>query len=757
MRSTSLVLLPRVVLGIVSATAVACPATASPQTVPADSSVVERSFPIDPEAAPRPEAQARRTDERIAVDGRLDEPAWQESALLTGFVQSQPNPGYPATEPTVVRILYDARYLYFGFMCYESVPDQLVIQSLELDYGGRSARDFDVVAVALDSFLDRRNAFLFHVNPAGAMRDAQVFDDSRIQNVAWRGVWYARTEVSDSGWTAEIAIPWTTLRFDPGRDEQAWGLNLLRRVRRKNEDSYWAPLDRRDPLHRVSKAGTLFGLRGLRSGYQLLVKPFGLMAGSGGRLVAEGERGKDWDAGVDMKYGITPRLTLDLTYRTDFSQVEVDQEQVNLTRFSLFFPELREFFLENSGVFTFGDVSERNFRMGVSPRDFTMFHSRRIGLTDDGRRIPILSGGRLTGRAGAFEVGLLNIQTRAAAHGLPAENFSVVRVRRSVLGSSDVGVIFTNRQATGGETPGGYNRSFGADVDLRLLDHMIVNSYIAGTLSPGVDGHNLAWRLSAAWRDRLWDISALVRELGENFDPGVGFVRRSGLRHAYATFGAHPRPRLPHVQELNPYVEVTYITNPESVLETRTITLGLGSEFLDGGILDLELDDRFERLARPFQVRRDALVPPGAYTFREAVARYGSSAARPLAGSVSWSAGGYFNGTRNSVSAEAVWRPHYRWSLELSAQRNAVRLPETAFTADVYAIRLGYAYSTRLFGRAFVQYNGATDQLVTNVRVNFIHAPLSDVFLVLTERRDLAVDEVLERVLTAKVTRLVSF
>jgi hypothetical protein len=724
------------------------------------------AYPIDVEAAPRPTAQTVYATSAIRIDGRLDDAAWQAVQPITGFIQSQPDAGYPATERTEVRILYDADRLYVGALCYDSEPDKLVITTLE--YGlAPSTHDMDVFAITLDTFLDRQNAFIWLVNPRGAYRDGQVFNDSRSADYAWRGVVDIKTEVHDSGYTVEMGIPWTTLRFDPTRGEQQWGMQMMRRVRRKNEDSYWAPVDRRDLVHRMSKAGTLVGLQGISPGRNLKVKPFVFGTSLSGTLhPADAEDDEGFDAGLDVKYGLTSGLTLDLTYNTDFSQAEVDQQRVNLTRFPLFFPEQREFFVENSGSFVLGDVTERNYRMGSSLRDFTLFHSRRIGLSG-GLPIPIFAGGRVTGRAGNLELGLLNIQTEAvepaspldSRNESPAENFTVVRVRHS-FGGSDIGGMFLNRQATGSLADGEFNRSYGFDVNLHPLDHMIVNSYLVGSDEPGAaEASQLAGRVSVAWRDWLWDASGSVKQVGAAFNPGVGFIRRRGIRHAYATVGAHPRPNIPWVQEVNPFGEIHHLTDLNSQLLTREGTIGLGVIFVDGSTASLSYNNRFERLDEPFSVDPDSNVvfPAGDYTFNEASVSFGSSAAKPLNFSTDVTVGGFYSGSRISIGAEAQWRPSYRLSFGFSASHDDVSGEGGSFTADVLRGRIQFAASTTLFGSGDVQYNSQTDELIANLRMNLIYAPLSDVFLVYTERRDTRDNLALERSVTAKVTKMFSF
>lgn len=714
-------------------------------------SEVPASVPTDPEAFPRPSMRAVRTGGPIRIDGIMNEEAWSSSDSVSQFIQAMPDVGAPATEETVVRVLYDDENLYIGAELFDSDPNGITAQFLHQDF---QTHDDDVFAVTLDTFLDRRNSFMFLINPRGAVKDGQVFDNSRTTNLAWEGVIEVRTSIHDRGWTVELAIPFTTLRFDPNLNDQAWGMNFLRRLRRRNEDAYWAPLDRRSRVHTMALAGTLSGLTGLPRPRNLTVKPFGMMDRTSGVNVAEVDRGTGYDGGLDLKYGLTPRLTLDLTYRTDFSQVEVDQEQVNLTRFGLFFPEKREFFVENAGIFTFGDVSERNYRMGASPRDFTLFHSRRIGL-HQGRPVPIVGGGRLTGRVGSVDVGLLNMQTETAA-GLPAENFTVVRMRRTFGEVLQVGGLFSNRNGLG-QSAGDYNRSFGADANLRIKENLLVHSYLAETDYPGREGSNRAGRISAAYRDVLWDVSALVRRIGDAFDPGLGFVARRGIRHGYATVGVHPRPGLPGVNELNPYWELDYITNLQSSLETRTNTFGLGVAFLDGSQLTVSGSDRFEVIDDAFLVAGQGEVPVGRYAFREGSVSYQSNAAKAVSGQVGVSGGGFFQGTRRSMSLGGRWRPSHHFAIDVVAERNHIDLPNHSFTADVLGARLDLASSTRSFVSGFFQYNTSSEESVVNLRWNFIHSPLSDFFLVYSERRNREGGEPLERAVTLKATKLLSF
>ena len=724
-------------------------------------------WPIDPEAVPRPRLAAVRASGPIVVDGVLDEPAWRQAVPATGFVQSTPDTGYPATEDTEVRILYDDETLYIGAMLHDSEPDRIVAQQMVQDFYSPNEDGF---GISLDTFLDRRNAYYLIVNPNGAIRDAQSYDNSRTSNVEWEGILYVKTSVHEDGWSVELAIPFKTLRFDPSRPEQVWGVNFMRRVRRKTEDSLWAPVARRTRVHKMDEAGTLVGLPRLQSGRNVTVKPYLLGEHVAGTLPDESELGGNGDFGLDVKWGITPRMTADLTWRTDFSQVEADQEQVNLDRFPLFFPEKREFFIEGSGTYQFGDLSERNYRLGASPRDFTFFNSRRIGL-DAGRPVPIVGGARVTGRTAGFEVGVLNMQTEETDV-LQPENFTVARARRTLLGALDVGGIFTNRQTTSGTSS--FNRSWGLDANLRLFDYLIVHSYYAEVddsrfdeppADPGDEtpvGDRRAMRLSAAWRDAIINTSFLFRRIGDRFDPEIGFVRRSGIEHYYGTFGVHPQPGLWSVNEVNPYVEVEQYLDLGGLLETRNVVGGLEVAFLDGGVLSAQWRDRYERLDEDFSLS-GGVVPEGRYGFQEGTISYQSNAARRLSGQLRLGGGGYFQGERRSVGASLVWRPSAHLGFDLGADHNVIDLDGDPFTVDVYSARIDYSYSTTFLTGAWVQFNDATGELVTNVRLNYIHAPLSDLFLVYSERRDLrpessgVSDVLLDRRITLKATKLFAF
>ncbi len=702
---------------------------------------------VNPQSMPRPTMHATRTTRPLTIDGLIIEPEWDRAEAITNFVQQLPQTGALAKYRTVVKLLYDDDNIYISAINYDPEPRKSIIAGLEHDFNSGNS---DVFGVTLDTFLDRRNAFLFAVNPGGAVRDEQTFNDSRSIVEAWEGIAIVKTAFQDSSWTAEMQIPLRTLRFDARKDPQSWGINFIRRVRRVNETSYWAPLERQYRLHRMSQAGTIEGLSGLRQGRNLQIKPYVQSANSIGAQVPAGSAGTKLEVGGDLKYGLTPSLTLDLTYNTDFSQVEVDQQVVNLTRFGILFPERREFFIENAGSFTFGDVEERNYRLGATLADFTLFSSRQIGLTRDGLPIPIVGGGRMSGRIGGFELGALDMQTERTNFAR-AENFGVLRVRRNVFGRSDIGMLVANRQAD--DTL--YNRSVGADANIRLFDNLIVNSYVAGTHTDTTDGR--AGRVSVGYRNRFWNTSAMYKRVTADFDPGIGFVRRRDFQQVFGALGVHARPKWPRIQELNPYVTADYFADPGGPMQTRTVRAGMDVFIQPDGSLQFEANDRFDRLDRPFTIVAGRTIPPGRYSYRDAGATFVSRQTRHVSFTTGLAGGGYYNGTRLTYNGSVTYRPRYDTSIEATYQHNDIAINSGDFVADVSGLRVRYARSTTLVGSTFVQYNTQSRSFVTNARIAWRYAPLSDVFLVYTERQNTFTNVRNERSVALKVTRMVAF
>lgn len=717
--------------------------------------VEESDEPVAPESLPRPSLRAFPAQGPITLDGVLDEPTWSLADSTSGtFWMTQPRAGYPAPDRTVIRMVYDDEALYMGAVLYDPEPERAISAGLEQDFSPQAS---DIFGVAIDASLDKQSAYVFGANPAGAKWDAQSFNDGAAINSAWEGIYEVETSTFAEGWIMEMRIPLTTLRFPKGEGEQVWGLNFSRQVRRRNEYATWAAIPRQFRIFRMSEAGTLEGLPAFEPGRNLQIKPFFTGSSLGGQDYPDGSV-REYDVGLDAKWAVTPRLVLDLTALTDFSQVEVDEEQVNLTRFSLFFPEKRDFFLENDGIFTFADDATRAFRSGAGPRNFKLFHSRRIGLSDTREPLPIAGGARLSGRVGRYEVGLLEMQTLREG-GNPAENFAVARVRRSLLTRSDVGFIFVNRQATSDAVGESYSRAAGIDANLRF-DRLQVNAYGALTDDPGAPGDRSIGSVQVGWRDPVFDFSVLGKHVGGAFRPEVGFVSRTAVNQWFASGGVHIQRPVPWLLELNPYVDLTEYYSTGGAFESREIKPGLALIANDGGRLSVEYSRRDERLSETSSILGIALAA-GDYFFDALSVSYGSSGGRVLAGNLAFSTGDFFDGDRSSVSGTLTLRPNEHLLLEGSVERNRIELGGTSIDADLFRGRMQFGYDTRTFLSSFVQYNRAAGELLTNVRFNLIHAPLSDIFVVFSERRRTRVmgseATVIDRGLTLKVTRLVQF
>ncbi len=675
----------------------------------------------------------------IVIDGRFDEPEWSLAQPAADFIQNDPAMGEPATERTEVRILYDDQNLYIGVYCFDSEgEDGLVITQLTRDYGPRENDHFSMI---FDTFDDNRNGFIFGVNPSGAQRDGQTGGDGAQISFDWDGIWDVKTSITEAGWQIEAVIPLTTFRFRE-LETQIWGVNFGRRIRRKNEATYWSPIPRPHTMSRVSFAGTLEGIDGLRQGRSLYIKPY-----LSTPLVRKEDDDVDFlpDAGLDVKYAVTSNLTVDLTVNTDFAQVEADQQQVNLTRFSLFFPEKREFFLENASIFQVGKSMRRFGR--DSSRDLIPFFSRRIGISQGGL-VPILGGARLSGKEGHYTLGFLSIQTDSFEE-TPSTSFTVGRISRELFRNSDIGGVFINKQ----EKDGRYNRTYGLDANFKFFNYLDVVPFIMKTDTPGKEGRDMAANLSLAWNDSFWDIQGEYLDIEENFNPEVGFVPRAGIRKSRGRVSVRPRPgeRIPSIRQFQPSVEINYIADQESVLQTRTLDSALSIQFANNSNFQIGHTANFERLEEPFEIRDNQEIPIGDYPFNEFEISYNGDRSRMISASTALGWGDFFDGEKNSYEFALRFQPSHQFNTEVSWEHDDVTLPSGDFTTDLATARLLYSFTTKMFINALVQYSGTVDEIESNIRFNWIYKPLSDLFLVYNERRS-TTGRVVERALIAKLT-----
>ena len=686
-----------------------------------------------------PFARARRISAPPEIDGDvLNDPAWAEATPATGFRQNTPDEGAPASERTEVYVVYTADTLYFGVVCYVRDRRTIIVADSRRD---SSLEETDSFQIILDTFHDGQNGFVFGTNPAGVEYDGQVTNEGQGSgrsggfvrrsgggqqrgsgggfNLNWDGVWEVEARVSDVGWAAELAIPFRTLRY-PSGEAQMWGVNFQRNIRHRNEQSYWAPLPRQFDLNRLSLAGELQGLA-VPQQRNLKLTPFAVGSWRGGR---EAERP---DFGADLKYSVTPGLTLDATYNTDFAQVEVDDQQINLDRFNLFFPEKRPFFLENAGLFSVGQ-----------PGQLEIFFSRRIGIGDGGEQIPITGGGRLSGKVGNnTNVGFLNMQTDAVS-GARANNFTVARLRQDFVNRSNVGVMLVNRAGTGpGGGGGDYNRSYAADGRLGIGQEVTLSGFVAATETPEVASETHAYSGQASYDSERYRVGAGFTEVAPNFNPEVGFYARRGYRRMDARFRTAFRPRnswgfhefTPH---LTHYTILDYTTGQ---YETQYTHLDSVVEWRNGYRLSTAWNVTKEGVLQRFEIYPGIDVPIDTYSHSEGQFRFNTNRGAPVSFEFRAVTGGFFGGRRRRVGPEVSVRLGETFNAQLAWDRNDITLPNGPFVTNLVRTRVNYSFTTRMFVQTLVQYNDRDQLWSSNVRFGLLSAANTGLFVVYNDIR----------------------
>ena len=688
------------------------------------------------EPRPTPTVRAHRVDSPIRIDGKLDEEAYARLEAITGFVQQEPDEYAPATERTEAWIFFDDDNVYVSARNWESQPNRRVANEMRRDTA--QLRQNDTFAVLFDTFHDKRNGYIFYANAIGGMADSQVTDEGP-PNADWNTVWDVRTGEFDGGWVIEMAIPFKSLRYQPGRD-QTWGVNLRRVVRWKNEWSYLAQVPRALTTFRgilkVSSAATLEGMQVPSGSRNLEFKPFALAGVSTDNTVTP-RLSNDTNAriGGDMKYGITQNITADLTINTDFAQVEVDEQQVNLTRFNLFFPEKRDFFLEGLGTFAFAGRASAGLAAGTGDTPY-LFFSRRIGL-DQSRVIPIRAGGRVTGKARNVTFGALNVQTGDDdAARIEEANFTVLRAKADVLRRSSIGGMLTHRTATPGRI--GSNDGFGVDTALSFYQNVRLDAYLAATRTEGREGNNLSYRGFFDYNADKVGVQAERLVVEPNFLPEIGFVRRTDMRRNFALARYSPRPRtIPNLRRLTGQASLAYITNNRDRLDTRDATARFEAEFTNSDVFSVSYTDNFERLVRPFAIAPGVNIPIGAYDFHTTRIGYVAGQQRPYSGEIVFETGPFYDGDRRSIalnSGRMQITPQV--SLEPSFSINWIDLVQNSFTLKVARTRATYTITPRMFVSGIVQYNSAATSFGSNVRFRWEYRPGSELFVVYTDDFD---------------------
>jgi hypothetical protein len=696
-----------------------------------------------PEGLPDPSkyvAHAQRLSTPPTIDGLLDEAVWAEPSPIGNFVQLETEDGKPATQPTEVLIGYDENNLYFGIRCFDSDPDKITKNARQRD---ADVSYDDRVRILLDTFHDRTNGFFFTVNPLGAQVDGLLRNNGEEENFSWDGLWYAATSRDEKGWVAEIAIPFKTLRF-PRTHEQVWGFNVERFVSRTKENSFWTPMRQAYGFfarHQLRYSGELRGLDEISPGGRYQVTPYGLV-----RRNDEDARDSSTvkgNAGGDVKVNITSDVVADVTVRTDFAEVEADQQQINLSRVKLYYPEKRPFFLEGANLFYFGDRIEP---YDVAER-FTFFFSRQIGLAQNGLvPIPVLGGAKLSGKVDGWSGGVLNLTTDDLSYSLggrrfeePRTNYSVVRVKKDIYAGSTLGLIGLNKEVVGGDqgtAPFDYNRGVGLDWHLAFGKHFSSMGYATRTYTPGYSERDKAASADLLYQGKLLRARTVYTDIGENFNPEMGFVTRTGIKKSQTDIVWILTPDKFKIHRMYVNFDLNHIVNSiHNKVETQVAKMDLSILAKDRTGIAFLYFDNLEVLFEPFHVYRNVVIPPGHYRFRNLFIGAGTDYSRKLAATVWYDKGGYYNGDRLHTLLSIAAKPAEGLLFLSQWDRNDVRLDTGNFTTNLWTENITWSISTTLLTRAILQWN-EDDNFQGNFLIDWTYRPGSDIYLVYNNLKD---------------------
>jgi len=669
--------------------------------------------------------RATTISERIRIDGKLDEPAWLLATPISTLTQVLPKEGEAPSEKTEIRVLVDANALYLGITCFDRTPDRIISSQLTRD----SFLDpDDNVAIVLDTFQSQRNGYFFTVNPAGARTDGQIANNARFGSVEWDGIWDASTQITQDGWIAEIVIPFKTLRFNPGL--KAWGFNVERSIKRNNETARWAGPRKDSWVSNLAEAGSLEGFPEIRQGKGLDVRPYGVVRKDGDEY--------ELDGGLDVSKNLAPNLNASLTINTDFAETEADTRQVNLTRFDLFYPEKRPFFLEGADVFETASGSGGGMPGGFSMgSDLMPFFSRTIGFYQDrgmSLEAPILVGGKITGRQSGFNIGLLDVLTdRVESVGLEKQNLFVGRVSHDFWRQSYVGGIVTYGNPIGAGT----NTLVGADARLatskfRGDKNLNLSLYLFRTDDEASNKSDFAGGFQLEYPNDRWTASLGWKQIGENFKPALGFVPRFGMRKASASLMFAERPEKWSIRRISFGVTPSVITNLENRIDDWAISLNLlNLNFDSGDTIMFNVRPTFERLPGPFEINRGIVVPAGSYNYTSKVFSIMTADKRWWMTHWSLAWGSYYNGTRIDTSAELTLKPNDRIFLEVGGNRSDISLEQGDFYTQIVTVQAGYNFSPNISWSNLVQYDNRSRILGFQSRFRWILTPGSDLYLVM--------------------------
>ena len=663
-------------------------------------------------------AEAARTERPPRLDGTLNDPIWGTAPTVADFRQREPLETLPATEKTEVHILYDARHVYFGVHCYDHDPKAIIATQLRQDLSQDLDDNF---AIVIDPTLGHRNGYIFQINPLGTQRDGEVIEEQAppqtdsIVDPSWDGLWISAAKITSDGWTATIEIPFSTLNFR-GASEVTWGVNFRRFIRRKNEEDEWSGYRRVFGFWRLSQAGILRGLKGIESRRLLVVKPYGLL---GDQSLSGGPWSALHTGGVDVKYGLATNLIALGTVNTDFSDADVDQQQFNLTPYPILIPEKRRFFLEDSDIFNF-----------LLWNQDLLFFTRQIGIDPvSGQEVPIDAGGKIAGHVAGFDLGVMDVKTRAEGPN-PYANYAVVRVKRPLMPGSYVGFMATDKESGNPLNP--YNRSAGLDAKFVLFSNLNLRGYYVKSWSPGLGGDNAAFGGRLTYANNWFNIYAGHGVTERNFNAEIGFVTRTDDQPTIFEFNFTPRPHVLNIRELDVGAFVGHDPNTAGNLIYREWTPNIRVLFNNSAEIDSAPEDViYQYLGQPLHLYKNVFIPTGSYRFASHQVAYTSSGNRRMTYTASFQAGDYYTGTLKTAALTAQYRPNPHLALAVNNTLNVFRLPQGNFNIELAGLQVSYAFNRFVSLTTFLQADTAQTQSASaNVRLRYTFRPDSDLYVI---------------------------
>ena len=676
-------------------------------------------------------AHAVRVEHAPRLDGTIDDPLWREATPISEFLQREPFEGQSPTEKTEVRVLYTKSEVFFGVTCFDSAASGIVATELRRDVSQELDDYFEII---IDSAHDHRNAYVFQVNPLGTQRDALITEEQRTQNSlgdgdpGWDGIWTSQARVSPSGWTLTVGIPFATLNFMQSRDV-IWGINFKRFIRRKNEEDLWSSWKRMFGSARISQAGELHGISDIGSGRLFIVKPYVLTGFSHFPQAAMGTGltpglSALHTGGLDVKLGLRSNLVANFTVNTDFADADVDAQQFNLSPYKLFFPEKRQFFLENAGVFSFPLAGETDL----------LFFSRQIGIDPvTGEQVPINAGAKVTGSMGQFELGAMDVNTRSSGPN-PWANFAVARAKYALWSGSYIGAMGIDKRS--GSASDSFNQSSGVDTRLVFFRNLVVNGFASQTRTQGISSRQADVGAGFSYETSWFESSFDHRKIGSNFNPEVGFLERTNCICDFMDAALKPRPKWKGLRELNFEGFLFHAPDTHHVLQTQEWQATFRGEFNNGSYTDEDIVDVFtQKLIEPFNIYKNVFLPVGDYHWTRHQLTYGSPQDRRLTASFFERFGTYYNGRLNEARVRSTYRANERLSFNFSQQWNRFRLPVTSgnFSVLVGSLQTNYSFSRFLTLSTLAQMNTANREAVNaNIRLRWNYRPDSDLYVIYT-------------------------